>query len=442
MAWNLGFLRPKNDHVRARIEKHMGGNCDQSHIISHAIRPLEQVNLQIVLDQWLKSSGAGADLFGFTFGQYSFEKHLAHFLRTPEAFAPVEREHSPINANESIDCVVRGIFLLQFNGHPIVVMVLKGDSLLGARPTLELMARERQLAQDAFRKLLSDADKASVFKGKCLSLEKEQMFDAASKVRFHEWPAVPRDSIVLPEEIMQVVERNVLGILQNADKLRQSGWSSRHGVLFHGPPGTGKTLVVRYLAQACKDHTVILLSGKQLGAIRESFEIARLLAPSIVVVEDVDLIAEDRSNNTQAVFLCELMDEMDGLGAKTDCIFLLTTNRPQVLEPALAARPGRVDQAIEFPLPNEACRRRLFELYGQRLDLQWIDLDRWIEQTDGASPAFIAELLRKSALFAAERGEAIPMKLRNADVENAIRELVLFGGDLTQKLLGFRRRGE
>ncbi len=81
----------------------------------------------------------------------------------------------------------------------------------------------------------------------------------------------------------------------------------------------------------------------------------------------------------------------------------------------------------------------LFELYGRLLDLQWVDLDRWIAQTDGASPAFIAELLRKAALFAAERGEEVPLKIRNADIDQAIKELVFFGGDLTQKLLGYRR---
>jgi hypothetical protein len=417
----------------------MGGNCLQTHVISHAIQPLEQVNLQLVFDQWLKNTGKDGDIFGFTFGQYCFERNLAHFVQTAESLAPVEREHSPINASETLDCVVKGILLLRFQEQPIVIMIQKGDALLRGRPTLELMAHDRQLAQEAFRQLFSEANSQSAFKGKCLSLEKEQVFDPGVRVRFHEWPKISRDAIVLPEELMCVLERNVLGNLQNAEKLRQSGWASRHGVLFHGPPGTGKTLVVRYLAQACKDHTVILLSGKQLGAIRESFDTARLLAPSILVIEDVDLIAEDRANNKQAVFLCELMDEMDGLGPKTDCIFLLTTNRPEVLEPALASRPGRVDQAIEFPLPDDACRHRLFKLYGRQLDLQWVDLDRWIEQTDGASPAFIAELLRKAALFAAERGEAIPMKIRNSDIEQAIKELVLFGGDLTQKLLGYRK---
>jgi AAA+ superfamily predicted ATPase len=441
MAWNFSFQRrwKNKDTVLARIKQHMRGDCRHSHIISHAIQPLEQVNLQIALDKWLQETGGDSNLFGYSFGQFSFEKNLAHFVQTAEPLAPVEREHCPLNANETLDCVARGIFLLKFETYPIVVMIHKGDRLLHGRPTLELMAHDRIVAQKAFSRLLSQANSGNVFRGKCLSLEKERILDPATRVRFHQWPAVSRDSIVLPEEIMQVLERNVLGILQNAEKLRQSGWPSRHGVLLHGPPGTGKTLVVQYLAQSCKDYTVVLLTGKQLGAICESLEVARLLAPSIVVVEDVDLIAEDRANNKQAVFLCELMDEMDGLNAKTDCIFLLTTNRPDILEPALAARPGRVDQAVEFPLPDESCRRRLFELYGRHLDLQWVELDRWIEQTDGASPAFIAELLRKAALFAAERGEEIPMKIRNADIDQAIKELVLFGGDLTQKLLGYRK---
>ena len=120
-------------------------------------------------------------------------------------------------------------------------------------------------------------------------------------------------------------------------------------------------------------------------------------------------------------------------------IFILTSNRPDIIEPALAARPGRVDQAIEFPLPDEGCRGRLFELYGRGLDMAEVNLGRWIGQTEGVSPAFIEELLRKSALMAAKRGESsAPMKLRDSDVEHALKELVYFGGELTKKLLGYR----
>lgn len=176
--------------------------------------------------------------------------------------------------------------------------------------------------------------------------------------------------------------------------------------------------------------------------IRESCEVARLLAPSLVVLEDVDLVAEDRERNKCNTMLHELLDEMDGLGPKAECIFLLTTNRPESLEPALMARPGRIDQAIEFPLPDEGCRRMLFALYGKGLDLAAINLDRWIEKTTNVSPAFIEELLRKAALMAAERGEtSVPLRLQESDLERALNELVYLGGELTQKLLGYRAFG-
>jgi ATP-dependent 26S proteasome regulatory subunit len=132
------------------------------------------------------------------------------------------------------------------------------------------------------------------------------------------------------------------------------------------------------------------------------------------------------------------MDEMDGLGPKAETIFLLTTNRPNVLKRALTARPGRVDQAIYFPLPDVECRRRLFTQFSAGLDVSGADLESLIARTDGASPAFLQELFRKAALMAAERGErSDPLYVSGADFDRAIRELVEVGGDLTRSLLGF-----
>jgi len=196
---------------------------------------------------------------------------------------------------------------------------------------------------------------------------------------------------------------------------------------------------VRYLIQACRDHTVLLLTRSQPPPIREACQLARLLAPSIVVLEDVDMLAEDRQTNQYPMLLHELLNEMDGVGLRDEVTFLLTTNRPEVLEPALAARPGRVDQAIAFPLPDEAGRRRLFEVYGRGLDLTSLDWEQWIAQSAGTSPAFIEELLRKAALLAAEHnGAGGLLRLTNAHMHDAMRELVLIGGELTQRLLGYR----
>jgi ATP-dependent 26S proteasome regulatory subunit len=258
-------------------------------------------------------------------------------------------------------------------------------------------------------------------------------------VNFHRLPAIDRAQIVLPEGLLERVERHTLGFATHAEKLLAAGRHLKRGLLLHGPPGTGKTLTAMYLASLMRDRTVMLLKGRGFGLIESSCAMARTLAPSIVILEDVDLVAEERTRSGStgsSPLLFELLNEMDGLADDVDVIFLLTTNRPDLLEPALAARPGRVDQAIEVPLPDEDCRRRLFELYGDGLALELADLDSLIVRTEGASGAFIRELLRKAALLAADDpGELV---VTDAHVDEAIRELVVKGGDLTKSLLGAR----
>jgi ATP-dependent 26S proteasome regulatory subunit len=102
----------------------------------------------------------------------------------------------------------------------------------------------------------------------------------------------------------------------------------------------------------------------------------------------------------------------------------------------LAARPGRVDQAIEVPPPDAECRRRLFELYSRGLQLEVSDWDRLISRTAGVSGAFIRELLRKACIYAAEENGASELLVRDRHLEEGLGELLVAGGPLTKSLLG------
>lgn len=116
--------------------------------------------------------------------------------------------------------------------------------------------------------------------------------------------------------------------------------------------------------------------------------LARLLQPSIVVIEDVDLIARDRSKMNspcEEVLLNKLLNEMDGLKEEADILFVLTTNRPEALEAALASRPGRIDQAIEFPLPDDDGRRKLVRLYSKGISLSDNGVTEIAARTEGVS---------------------------------------------------------
>ena len=163
---------------------------------------------------------------------------------------------------------------------------------------------------------------------------------------------------------------------------------------------------------------------------------ARVLQPATIILEDVDLIGEERTRRDPGCqpLLFELLNQMDGLADDADILFVLTTNRPDLLEPALKSRPGRIDQAVEVPVPDAECRRRLFELYGKGLKLS-VELDKYIERTAGVSAAFIRELLRKAALYAADDG-AGELAVNAKHFDEALHEMVVLGGELTKSLLG------
>jgi ATP-dependent 26S proteasome regulatory subunit len=164
--------------------------------------------------------------------------------------------------------------------------------------------------------------------------------------------------------------------------------------------------------------------------------LARLLQPSMVVIEDVDLIARDREQMgpCEESMLNALLNEMDGLKEDADILFILTTNRPEQLESALASRPGRIDQAIEVPLPDEAGRNKLVQLYGRGLPLGDAVISEAAQRTKGVSAAFIKELMRRIAQASIARDGGTSVEA--GDISEALDDMLFAGGKLNVKLLG------
>jgi ATP-dependent 26S proteasome regulatory subunit len=178
--------------------------------------------------------------------------------------------------------------------------------------------------------------------------------------------------------------------------------------------------------------------------IRSACGLARMLQPALVILEDVDLIAEHRGmayGMGGNPLLFEVLNEMDGIDEDADVAFILTTNRADILEPALAARPGRVDLAIQIDLPDGEARRRLLDLYGRGLTLQLDRVDGVVGRTEGVTASFIKELMRKAALIAAARtDDEGPITTTDADVDAALDELLAERSELTRVLLGATQR--
>jgi ATP-dependent 26S proteasome regulatory subunit len=188
------------------------------------------------------------------------------------------------------------------------------------------------------------------------------------------------------------------------------------------------------------DRTAFILSGQSLGMISQACALAKLLSPSIVILEDIDLIAGDRSFSPVGsnALLFEVLNHIDGLDGDVDVTFLLTTNRVDILEKALSERPGRVDVAVEIAPPNAEGRRRLLDLYGSALgvaDLSTEDVASTIDATEGRTATFMREVVRRAALIAAAETEIGELQVDGHILERATQSLTEDRTQLTRSIL-------
>ena len=251
-------------------------------------------------------------------------------------------------------------------------------------------------------------------------------------------PGISREDVVLPGTVLARIERHALGVASHRDALLAVGQHLKRGLLLYGPPGTGKTHTTRYLLGQMSGYTRLVLTGRSLVAIGAVTDLARALLPAVVVLEDVDLVAEERSlGPASSPVLFDLLDAMDGAAPDADLLFLLTTNRADLLEPALAARPGRVDVAVEIALPDAPARERLMSLYGQGVPLALTpeDVNVAIERTDGTTASFLKELIRRSVLESLHEDPALTA-VTGTHLTRALDDLLDAAQAVTRTLLG------
>ncbi len=362
-------------------------------------------------------------------------------------FTPPIYEEIDIGEETPVRCLRVGLWFLERDGQRFLVMLSPVGSygrITGIKFEIAVpnSPAGTSLINSFFKHLEEAVLRADSYRGKILSLEEaEHSYSGESSgITVHKLNAVSREQVILPRTTLDLLDRNVIEFSRQRDRLRNLGQATKKGLLFYGPPGTGKTHTIHYLTRALPGHTTLIVTAEQVGLLGEYMTLARLLQPSIVVIEDVDLIARDRSSmqsTCEEVLLNKLLNEMDGLKESADILFILTTNRPEALEAALASRPGRVDQAIEFPLPDEEGRAKLVRLYSQGVSLNEDLIEIIVRKTDRVSASFIKELMRRITQYSLERNGDGELQL--ADVENALDEMLFRGGTLNLKLLGAAR---
>lgn len=424
------------DGVQSRLKAHFGdADLGRLAVVSAGFQKLEHADLHLAVLESL--SGVEHEMLGLsTSGYYASSFSLAQ-LMGPNAEAgvslgPVEYIEVELSENQTLSCLKQVLILVQ-GPAPMAVLLLNRDVMFGVSSNLalEVMCPEREAAESFVARVRQSMRRNSVYRGHVISLSGTEAL--GMEVKFHRLPEIARDDIILPVGLLTQIERHSLVFSRHRERLLASGRHLKRGLLLHGPPGTGKTLTAMYLAGLDQERTVLLCTGRSQGLLSDTCSLARKLSPATIILEDVDLIAENRNSvHACQTLLFELLNEMDGLSEDSDILFVLTTNRPELLEPALAARPGRIDQALEVPLPDADCRERLLKLYLTGLNSAVDDFSGLVSRTEAVSAAFIRELVRRATLLAAEESEELLVTERH--LYAALRELAL--SKLTKKLLG------
>jgi AAA+ superfamily predicted ATPase len=385
--------------------------------------------------------------------QYGIHRHYDHSTLTfsnlmgnahdPAIIGPTQYEEIDIGNPMPARCLRQALWLSKRGQTPFVLLLSPAEHFGRSNGVhLEIAVPPGETGADVSRRFLKDVEElvqsTASYRGKVISFATTQRYSGdTGNLHVHKLRVVRREDVILPDKTLALLERNVRGFIEHRERLKKFGLPIKKGLLFYGPPGTGKTHTIHYLASQLPDHTTLLITSEQVGYLDHYFQLARFLQPAMVVIEDVDLIArkrEDMNGPCEESLLNKLLNEMDGLREDAEILFVLTTNRPEQLETALASRPGRIDQAIEFPMPDENARRQLVRLYARGLTISHDLVELLVKRTENASAAFIKELMRRSAQIGLESGDGVALDSRIINI--ALDEMLFAGGSLNAKLLG------
>merc|ERR1712193_122991 len=217
------------------------------------------------------------------------------------------------------------------------------------------------------------------------------------------------------EKVKAEIRETIQYPLEYPEQFEKFGMNPSKGVLFYGPPGCGKTLLAKAIANECQANFISIKGpelltmwfGESEANVREVFDKARQAAPCVLFFDELDSIAKARGGSTGGDaggasdrIINQVLTEMDGMGAKKNVFIIGATNRPDIIDPAVM-RPGRLDQLMYIPLPDELSRLSILKANLRKSPVAAdVDLEHLARVTKGFSGADLTEICQRTCKLA------------------------------------------
>jgi hypothetical protein len=288
---------------------------------------------------------------------------------------------------------------------PLVVRLIE-DAILGNGPRLQVYTTpaDREHGVAVIEAIMADAEGAkNLFRGKALTATEHD----GLVLEVADLPAVTRSNVIVSESVWAEIDLNVAAVTDQRELMNKLGLGVRRGVLLAGPPGVGKTVISQVIAREMLGSFTVIIVDARAGqsALAGVYKEAHTLGPTLIVLEDLDLIVGDRRKNSDTRALSEFLAVMDADPA-APILTLASTNDVTALD-AAAIRTARFDSIIEIGYPDRDAAAQILFTYLQG-----------VPGGDGVEPRAVA------AHFGSE--------ISGADIREIVRRTLLTGGGVTQ----------